>query len=800
MQKKIFAWAMSMAVAAMITCTGCTQNSSTSSGTDSETAQTTTLEETDGSVSSQNLSAVQSGTAGVTTDADDLCDTYDSFDAEIALADDDTKVTGNTKAVSVKNNRVTISAGGTYRISGKLTKGQVVVTGLEKVKLYLDGAEITSPSGPALVCVNEKRTVLSLAKGTKNVLTDSADNAETTESRNNVDACALFAQDKLTINGSGSLAVSGNSRDGIVCKDTLKLVNGTITVDAAEDGVKGKDCVAMFGADLTVTAGNDGVKSTEDSDAAKGFLQLTDGSAAVTAGGDCLQAESLVWVTDGTYTLTSNGTAVDAETGETSSSKGVKCSGDVEIAGGTLTIDAAEDGVNCGGAMEIQDGEMTVSSAEDGIQADGDLTISGGTVQVTTTGEVAASAQDDFQPGNFGGGTPPSGEMPSGDAPSGNPPELPDGETFGGGNPPSGNAPSGDVPGQNGQNANAENADIIQAAAVQTDTTAASVTDAADSQTTTTTTADDATSKGIKCGGNLVMSGGSCTIHSTDHAVHAAGTAELSGTTLYITSDNKGISSHGNLTVSDGSITIHSCTEGIESKAEMNISGGEIRILDATDDGLNTGGADSGSHAMTISGGYIYVNASGDGVDSNGTWTMTGGTLLVCGPTSGGDGSLDANGDMTYTGGTLLALSSKGMMEYSESGCLVATNCNAAAGDQISIVDQNGTVLVTLQSPKAVSDVIYGIGDGDSSDYTIVTGGTYSGTLNDDGYAEGGTVSGGTEVTANGGSGGMNGGQPDGMPSGQPGGQGGTPPSGSNGGTPPEKPGQNSTDSSTENS
>ena len=194
MQKKIFAWAMSMAVAAMITCTGCTQNSSTSSGTDSETAQTTTLEETDGSVSSQNLSAVQSGTAGVTTDAGDLCDTYDSFDAEIALADDDTKVTGNTKAVSVKNNRVTISAGGTYRISGKLTKGQVVVTGSEKVKLYLDGAEITSPSGPALVCVNEKRTVLSLAKGTKNVLTDSADNAETTESGNNVDACALSAR------------------------------------------------------------------------------------------------------------------------------------------------------------------------------------------------------------------------------------------------------------------------------------------------------------------------------------------------------------------------------------------------------------------------------------------------------------------------------------------------------------------------------------------------------------------------------------------------------------------------------
>ena len=120
----------------------------------------------------------------------------------------------------------------------------------------------------------------------------------------------------------------------------------------------------------------------------------------------------------------------------------------------------------------------------------------------------------------------------------------------------------------------------------------------------------------------------------------------------------------------------------------MTISGGNVRILDASDDGLNTGGSDSGSYAMTITGGYIYVNASGDGVDSNSTWEMSGGTLLVCGPTSGGDGSLDANGNMTYTGGTLLALSSKGMMEYPESGCLIATNCNAAAGEQISIVEE----------------------------------------------------------------------------------------------------------------
>lgn len=742
MQKKIFAWAMSMAVAAMITCTGCAQNNN-SSGTDSgsSTAQTTTLDDNDTAEAAvgQSLSAIQSGEAGVTTDEDDLCDNYDAFDAEITLEDDSTKVKGNTKAVSVKDNCITISAGGTYRLSGKLTKGQVLVTGSEKVKLYLDGVEITSPSGPALVCTNEKRTILSLAKGSQNTLTDSANNADTEINGCNVSACALFAQDKLTINGSGSLTVTGSSVDGIVCKDDLKLVNGTITVEAAQDGVKGKDCVAMFGADLNVTAGNDGIKSTESNDDTKGFLQLEQGSATVQAGGDCLQAETLVWIADGTYHLTSSGTAVNTETGEANSGKGIHCGGDVGIAGGKLTIDAAEDGVNCTGSLELQAGEVDVTSAEDGIQADGDLTVSGGTVTITTTGTVAASAQDDFQPNNFGGGN------------------------FGGnGNTPPGNA-------DHRQNAAASDASAIPAAAMQT--IADPSTDAgASAAAAMTTAAEDATSKGIKCGGNLTMSGGSCTIDSTDHAVHAAGTAVFSGTTLEITSDNKGISSHGDLEISGGDITIHSCTEGVESKAEMTISGGNVRILDASDDGLNTGGSDSGSHAITITGGYIYVNASGDGVDSNSTWEMSGGTLLVCGPTSGGDGSLDADGNMTYTGGTLLALSSKGMMEYPESGCLIATNCNAAAGEQISIVDKNGTVLATLQSPKAVSDVIYGIGDSDSADYTIVTGGTYDGTLNEDGYGEGGSVSGGTEVTANGGTGSMNGGAPAG------GGQGGTPP------------------------
>lgn len=721
MQQKFFHWAMVMAVAAAVACTGCSQNRTTDSGT-AESAVTQVTEsaedqtETSG-ISGQALSSVQSGTMGVTTDTEDETDTYDSFDAEITLKDEDTKVKGNTKAVTVDGNQVTITAGGTYSITGSLTDGQLLVTGSEKVKLYCNGMQIANSSGPALVCLNEKRTILSLAKDTENRLEDGSGYSEEEISGKNVSPSALYVQDKLTINGTGSLTINGNCADGIVCKDVLKLMDGTITVQAKENGIKSKECVALFGGDVAVTAGNDGVKATETGDVTKGFLQFENGSLSVQSGGDCLQAESLVWITDGDYSLTSLGTAEDAETGDSVSAKGIHCAGDMELGGGILTIDAPEDGIHCGGTFQMEYGTLTITSGEDGVQADGDLLQSGGQMNITTTGTVADSSKEEFSggmapgsdgnaPADFSGGTPP--EMPSGEAPSGNPPARPDGSNSSeNGTAPIGNPsekPDGTQPASPENNMTADNSvtTAAQTAAQPAETKGTTTTAVSDTQTDT---AADASSKGIKCGGNLTMSGGNCTVNATDHAVHASGTAEFSGTDLDLTSDNKGISAHGNLTVSDGNITIQRCTEGIESKAEMEIAGGTIRILDASNDGLNTGG-NEGSHAMTIS------------------------------------------------GGTLLALSSKGMMEYPENGCLVATNCSAAAGDTISIVDDDGNVLVSLISPKAVSDVIYGIGDGDASSYQIVTGGTLSSsTPNADGYAEGGTLTGGTSVTANGGSG-----------------------------------------------
>lgn len=676
MKRNSFAWAMSMVIATALSCTGCSDSGSSNSSEASAAHATT-------SISAEALSSLDGA-----YDADDFTDQYDTFDAKLQCKGDTVTVTGNTDAVQVDGQHVTISEGGVYAVTGTLENGQLEIAGSEKVKLYLDGVSITSEEGPAIVCNNEKRTILSLAPDTENVLTggskdgDTASDADETEDTDTeAETAGIYAADSLTINGAGSLTVQAPYGNGIVSDQHLRLTGGTITVDAANNGMKGKDSLTMYDGTVTITAGNDGMKSTKTEDESKGYVVTSGGSVTISANGDGIQSETL-------------------------------------------------------------------------------LQIEGGTIQVETTGEVASSSgQDAFDPGQGGmpGGngdapTPPDGadfsQMPQ-DAQvhDGSMPEPPTGQPDGtaqnGGTPPE--LPSGAGTGQTPPDSNA--------APGQQETDASSTQTTAEqdsSSTTTTTTADqDASSKGLKAGGDLVITGGTISVTSTDHAVHAAGNGSISGASMQIDSDQKGISVHGDLTIdgADTEIVIDRCTEGVESKATLSVEDGTIRILDASDDGLNTGGT-TGDHTMTINGGYLYVNAKGDGLDSNGSLVFHGGVVVVSGPVSGADGSLDSDGTMVYNGGIVMGLSSRGMMEYPESGCLVATNLEASAGDSIAVVAEDGTVLSVFQTEKAVSDLIYASADASSDSCQIVIGGTYDGTLNADGYGTGGTITGGTAVTA----------------------------------------------------
>ncbi|GHU44684.1 hypothetical protein FACS1894111_12330 [Clostridia bacterium] len=143
--------------------------------------------------------------------------------------------------------------------------------------------------------------------------------------------------------------------------------------------------------------------------------------------------------------------------------------------------------------------------------------------------------------------------------------------------------------------------------------------------------------------GTMDIKGGTFTIDSEDDSLHSTGNLILSGGTFTLASGDDGVHADGTLAISDGNINVAKSYEGLEG-SDINISGGTI-VVHATDDGINAAGGSDGnveggsfgkdvfrsdsSHTMTISGGVVTVYSGSDGLDSNGTLAVSGGTVAV---------------------------------------------------------------------------------------------------------------------------------------------------------------------------
>lgn len=323
------------------------------------------------------------------THADSNDGEYDATEATtIALADGATAVEGDgSDDVSVDGDVVTISAAGTYLLSGALTDGQVVVdsTGEGKVKLVLDGVDITSSSTSPVVITEADEAVVILADGTSNTLADSADSAADDETDDAPNA-TLYSMADLTIAGTGSLSVDGLSNDGIASKDGLVILSGTLAVTAVDDGIRGKDYAVLEGGTVTIKAGGDGIKADNDStetssgkEKALGWFQLDGGEVRIDAGDDGVDALGALNVTDGDLTVSASTEGLEAA--------------QITLAGGTVGVTATDDGLNAtagDGGEEIQEGvvltlsgsDVHVTSGSDGLDSNGTAILTGGAVVV----------------------------------------------------------------------------------------------------------------------------------------------------------------------------------------------------------------------------------------------------------------------------------------------------------------------------------------------------------------------------------------------------------------------------------
>ena len=285
-----------------------------------------------------------------------------------------------TDGVSVENGTITITSGGTYRITGEYS-GQVKIeaTKTDTVRLVLDNAKITNSTGAAINVVSAAEAIIYTAAGTTNTVADEANYTATGD--DDPDA-AIYSTANLTLTGEGSLSVEGAYEEGIHTTGGLVIASGTLEVNAANTGIKGKDYVDITGGIVNVTAAQDGIKSTNTDDESMGFTRLSAGSVTVSAGDDGLKAP---------HTL--------------------------EISGGTLNIEKSNEGIEAQ-YINILDGDVTVNSTDDGINAslkDSSSDTSSDTTSGTaTTGQQTQQNQNgQVQQAPAGGGAAPGGSQGS---------------------------------------------------------------------------------------------------------------------------------------------------------------------------------------------------------------------------------------------------------------------------------------------------------------------------------------------------------------------------------------------------
>ena len=234
--------------------------------------------------------------------------------------------------------------------------------------------------------------------------------------------------------------------------------------------------------------------------------------------------------------------------------------------------------------------------------------------------------------------------------------------------------------------------------------------------------------------------------------------AAVNGGTFEIASGDDAFHADDTLTITAGTVNISESYEGLEA-THVDIQGGDI-TLTASDDGVNAaGGTDasgteggrdgmcgggpggnpgggpgggmstSSDGSISISGGTLYVTASGDGIDANGTLTISGGYTVVTGPTQGDTATLDYDVSAAITGSTFIGTGGAGMAQTfsdSEQGVVSLSVGNQSAGTTISLADQEGNTLlsctpaleyavVILSCPELVSGGICTVTIGETS-------------------------------------------------------------------------------------
>jgi hypothetical protein len=487
------------------------------------------------------------------------------------------------------------------------------------------------------------------------------------------------------------------------------------TIEFTEDGatIQGSGASEKDGV-LTISAG--GVYELSGSYAGQVVIDADGQTVGLRLNGVSLTAQDgpAIWaknaegvavvVEDGTTNSVENA-AVELAVDAIDPSAAIYAKAPMSISGmGSLTVNGAiRDGINCRDALTIMEVNLTVTAADDGIVGKDSVTCDSGVITIDAAGDGIKSSNDtDETLGwiNLSGGT---YQITAGN-------------------------------------------DGIQAETTLT-VNGGDYTITTGGGAAQVDSVDESGSyKGMKAGTSLAVSTGTFTFDCADDAVHADSVEILDGTFAIATGDD-GVHADSDLHIAGGTIDISQSYEGLEGMT-VTIDDGVISIV-ASDDGVNCaggvdssgfggrfggwGGGNTDQYVMTINGGTLSVEADGDGLDSNGSIVMTGGTVTVYGPTSSADGSIDYETTCVVTGGTIIAAGSNGMAQAPSSdstqNSLIAYLTETEAGTAVSVTNAAGDEIAAFTPTKRFSWLLVCSPDIETGEtYTVTVGGTELGS------------------------------------------------------------------------
>ena len=287
----------------------------------------------------------------------DFADRSDTDTLHIAIAYNGATatVTGDEQGfVTINGANVTVQSN-TNRfllltLSGTTQNGSLLIHSWKKLGVLLNGVNITNPIGPAINNQCSKAFYVLTATGTDNTLTDGtayADNPVTAYGDTIDQKGTLFSEGQIYFGGSGTLTVNGNAKNGIASDDYVVFESGTVSVNVAAtgtNGVKVNDGFTITGGILNIDVKADGARGIKNDS----FTTFNGGTTTITTSGDCkietvdgisdttscagIRCDSLFSMKAGTLTITSNGDG----------GKGINCSQNIEVSGGSMTVNTTD--------------------------------------------------------------------------------------------------------------------------------------------------------------------------------------------------------------------------------------------------------------------------------------------------------------------------------------------------------------------------------------------------------------------------------------------------------------------------